>query len=214
MADGPYNPLDKRNLGVSVAKAMLNRAPSHLPLEDRFSGAGIYAIYYTGSFPLYGKIAAANKNGLFRWPIYVGKATPRGGRRGGVGIADDPGPVLFNRIREHCRSLEQAQNLDVADFFCRHLVVDDIWIPLGESLLIDMFKPVWNMLLDGFGNHAPGSGRYNQQRSPWDMVHPGRDWAERCAENQTSHKDIVASVKKGVARLSRESLSDQEGTGG
>jgi len=32
---------------------------------------------------------------------------------------------------------------------------------------------------DGFGNHDPGSGRYNQKRSVWDQVHPGRSWATR-----------------------------------
>jgi hypothetical protein len=26
--------------------------------------------------------------------------------------------------------------------------VDDIWIPLGESLLIEMFSPLWNKVLD------------------------------------------------------------------
>ena len=33
-----------------------------------------------------------------------------------------------------------AENLDVDDFECRYLIVDDIWIPLGETLLIGRFK--------------------------------------------------------------------------
>jgi hypothetical protein len=64
-------------------------------------------------------------------------------------------------------------------FYCRFLVVDDIWIPLGESLLIEKTKPLWNVIVDGFGNHDPGKGRYNQQMSAWDTLHPGRDWAKK-----------------------------------
>lgn len=46
----PYNPLDKRNLGVSVADALLERPILPLPPADSFVGAGIYAIYYVGNF--------------------------------------------------------------------------------------------------------------------------------------------------------------------
>lgn len=61
-----------------------------------------------------------------------------------------------------------------------------VWIPLGKSLLIRMFNPVWNKLIDGFGNHDPGKGRYNQQRSPWDVLHSGRSWAEKLQPNPKS----------------------------
>ena len=40
----PYNPLDKKNLGVSVADALLARNVESLPLSEPFIGAGIYAI--------------------------------------------------------------------------------------------------------------------------------------------------------------------------
>ena len=49
-----------------------------------------------------------------------------------------------------------------------------VWIPLGESLLIERFKPVWNMVIDGFSNNAPGKRRFSQHRSLWDVLHPGR----------------------------------------
>jgi hypothetical protein len=52
-----YNPLDKRNLGVSVADALLAKALGPLPPEEPFIGAGVYAIYYTGGFPAYGQIS-------------------------------------------------------------------------------------------------------------------------------------------------------------
>ncbi|MDR2213154.1 MAG: Eco29kI family restriction endonuclease, partial [Pseudomonadales bacterium] len=117
--------------------------------------------------------------GQYKWPIYVGKAVPPGARKGGFGLGENPGQALYNRLAEHAKSIEQAQNLELSDFFCRFLVVEDIWIPLAESLLIEMYKPLWNRKIDGFGNHDPGSGRHNQRRSNWDILHPGRPWAEK-----------------------------------
>lgn len=49
----PYNPLDKENLGRSVAGAMLNSTVFPLRGLEPFHGAGIYAIYYTGDFAPY-----------------------------------------------------------------------------------------------------------------------------------------------------------------
>lgn len=174
----PYNPLHKRNLGESVAKALLSEPVVPLP-PDRFIGAGIYAIYYTGPFEAYEEIAKYNRDNKFLWPIYVGKAVPAGARTGGFGLDADPGDVLYKRLVEHAASIDQAHNLNKDDFRCRYLVVDDIWIPLAESLLIEKFFPVWNKKIDGFGNHNPGAGRYNQRKSSWDVLHPGRPWAER-----------------------------------
>jgi len=197
----PYNPLDKRNLGVSVADALLARPVVDLPPPDRFIGAGIYAIYYAGDFAPYAPISSANAKGNFGKPIYVGKAVPAGARKGGFGLDADPGTVLYNRLAEHAQSIKQAStNLNLADFKCRYLVVDDIWIPLGESLLIQMFTPIWNHVVDGFGNHDPGGGRYNQQRSPWDMIHPGRSWAEKCQPNLKTEDQIIASITDALAQ--------------
>ena len=186
----PYNPLDKKNLGVSVTDALLQREAVRLP-PDRFDGAGVYAIYYTGDFEPYQKIAAANRQHRFRQPVYVGKAVPRGRRKGGLDSTENPGPVLSARLGQHARSIDQANNLDLKDFWCRHLVVDDIWIPLGESLLIERFAPVWNKLIDGFGNHDPGGGRRNQARSLWDVLHPGRPWADRLQPGVLTSEEIV-----------------------
>ena len=53
-------------------------------------------------------------------------------------------------------------------------MVDDIWIPLGENILIERFKPLWNQVIDGFGNNDPGGRRATQYRSHWDVLHPGK----------------------------------------
>ncbi|MBI2876369.1 MAG: Eco29kI family restriction endonuclease [Candidatus Tectomicrobia bacterium] len=192
----PYNPLNKKNLGVSVADALLARNVEPLRLSEPFIGAGIYALYYIGDFPTYKPIAETNQNGQFKAPIYVGKAVPAGARKGGYGLDVSPGTVLYERLIEHAESVEQTQDLDVKDFYCRYLAVDDIWIPLGESLLIEMFSPLWNMLIDGFGNHDPGKGRYNQQCSKWDVIHPGRPWAAKLQPNKRSAQEILEKVQE------------------
>lgn len=99
-------------------------------------------------------------------------------------------------LAEHAESIRHSKNLELDDFSCRYLVVDDIWIPLGESLLIQMFSPVWNRVIDGFGNHDPGKGRHQGQRPQWDVVHPGRSWAERLQPNPKSESELLASVAK------------------
>jgi hypothetical protein len=101
------------------------------------------------------------------------------------------GRWLFNRLKEHAESVSLVENLNVADFYCRFLVVEDIWIPLGESLLIAKFTPVWNRMIDGFGNHDPGAGRYAGMRPRWDVLHPGRGWAFKCAERPESAELIA-----------------------
>ena len=195
MSNIPFNPLDKLSLARAVAKALLERPCHPLPPAESFAGAGIYAVYYTGRFPPYEKIAALNREGKFLAPIYVGKATPQGGRRGGFELGGAAGTVLYNRLREHAETIEQAENLDLADFYFRCLVVDDIWIPLGEQLLIQSFSPVWNRVIDGFGNHDPGAGRQRQQRSPWDVLHPGRAWARRLQPNRKSAPAVLGEIE-------------------
>lgn len=96
----PFNPLDKSNLGESVAEAMLSQPVGLLPPEP-FAGAGIYAIYYVGKFSLYMEVAEQNKDEQYKWPIYVGKAVPAGARKGGFGLGADPGQVLHKRLVEH-----------------------------------------------------------------------------------------------------------------
>lgn len=193
-ASEPYNPLDKKHLGESVADAMLRSEPTPLGSIKKFVGAGIYAIYYSGDFEPYRLISDQNQNGEYNLPIYVGKAVPAGARKGGVGLGSNPGTVLFSRLNEHAKSIDQAENLELDHFVSRFLVVDDIWIPLGESLLIAKFSPLWNKRVDGFGNHDPGSGRYDQTRSRWDVLHPGRPWAIRCKERPEDQEQIATEL--------------------
>lgn len=191
----PFNPLDTKNLAASIAEAMLTRKAYPLGKIPDFKGAGIYAIYYSGNFPPYAEIAKRNADGRLTAPIYVGKAIPSGARKGGGAGGASNGKSLLNRLTEHATSIAVASNLEISDFFCRFLVVEDIWIPLGESLLIARHAPVWNSLVDGFGNHDPGKGRYEGLRPRWDLVHPGRLWALKCKKREETAEDIHRDIE-------------------
>ena len=112
----PYNPLDKTNLGASVAEALLGRKPRGMGEIVPFVGAGIYAIYYTGNFPAYARIAEPNRIAELVAPIYVGKAIPAGGRKGGAGLGSQMTKALYNRLSEHAESIKASVNLSIEDF--------------------------------------------------------------------------------------------------
>jgi hypothetical protein len=194
-----FNPLDKQNLGESIVGALL--ASPARPLKDitRFNGAGVYAIYYHGSLACYKPLSDFNKNGP-EYPIYVGKAIPKGGRRGAILDASLESKALFERLKEHKDSIETVKSLDINDFTFKCLVVDDVWISLGETLVIQKYEPLWNQVVEGFGNHDPGGGRYNGKRPPWDEFHPGRVWAARCQAAAFNKAQIQQKIAEYMAR--------------
>ncbi len=196
----PYNPLEKKNLGASVAEALLSR-PVH-PLGDlpKFEGAGIYVLYYAGPHQAYRRIAELNAGPDPQIPIYVGKSIPSGGRKGLPRDDSKPGKSLLNRLSEHADSIKSVASLELADFRCRFLCVDDIWIPLGESLLIAKFSPLWNIFVEGFGNHDPGRGRHAGMVSRWDALHPGRAWAAKCQPRPETAEQIAVDIETRLAQ--------------
>jgi hypothetical protein len=155
-----------------------------LPPPVKFHGTGVYAIYFIGKSNLYADIALKNRI-EFSMPIYVGKAVPRGWRQARNETQTSVKTYELNgRLNEHARSIEQAKNLILKDFHCRFMILEDgasSLISTVEAALIRNYKPIWNTQIDGFGNHDPGKGRYNQAKSEWDVIHPGRPWAEKCS---------------------------------
>lgn len=206
----PYNPLDKLNLGKSVVQALLGQDARAMAGIGEIRGAGVYAIYYTGSFPAYEPVASQNRNSVFGQPIYVGKAVPKGGRKGGITTDMSKGTALRDRLRQHAASIEQAENLELEDFHYRCLVVDDIWIPLGENMVIETFRPIWNVVIDGFGNKDPGNRRAAQYLSSWDTLHPGRLFARKLAAGRATPESVRAKLDKYFAGLSVPLIREQD----
>ena len=185
---------------VEDAIAFFADTPVHpLPPTDRFIGPGVYGLYYTGDFGPYAPIAQANRNGMVK-PIYVGKAVPPGWRQGR--ISDSVTADLHNRIGQHGASITLADNLNLDDFQCRFMIIRGIESDLigpVEAELIRRHQPLWNVGIDGFGNHDPGSGRYAQARSQWDILHPGRRWAERLTGTSPAAEDVLNRVRRFLA---------------
>lgn len=192
-----FNPLDLRNLGDSIARAMGESEPAPLGSLPKFNGAGIYALYYAGDHAAYAPLVEANRAATDPHPIYVGKASPKGGRKGLA--SPEVGTSLRSRLSQHARSVSEAVNLELDDFSARWLVLEDVWVSLGETVLIRRHSPVWNAVVDGFGNHAPGSGRSAGLRPRWDVLHPGRSWAAELASSSESQDQVIQDVHEYLA---------------
>ena len=222
MATRPYNPLDKLNLARSIQAEILSRPVDTFDRTGGIVGAGVYAIYYRGLFEAYAPLAEANSE-AWTCPIYVGKAIPKGGRKGGLSDASSSSLALDARLRKHAESIKAAGNLNLEDFGFCHIVLDDIWIPLGENILIESFKPLWNVVVEGFGINDPGKGRINQKQSPWDVLHPGRDYAARLTGGGPDHDAVrgriddhfagrpLRSLPRALAKVAAEASADDRG---
>lgn len=176
-----------------------NGTPVHqLPPPVKFHGVGVYAIYYVGDSKYYEDLYKENRL-EFRMPIYVGKAVPSGWRQGRAAKTSGLTYELHNRLKEHSKSIEQTDNLELTDFYCRFMILEgggEDLIGTVEAALIRYYKPIWNTVIDGFGNHDPGSGRYKQAKSEWDILHQGRSWADKCAGISSSKEQVEAKAKK------------------
>lgn len=167
-----------------------------MPPIEPFDGSGVYALYFIGHSDLYEPLYNLNRTS-FNQPIYVGKAVPRGWRQGRV--TDSSAKELYIRLTDHAKSIKQANNLSIEDFFCRFMILEGAassLIGTVEAALIRHFRPIWNCLIDGFGNHDPGNGRYEQVQSDWDLLHPGRSWASKCAVSTKSVGDLRNSIMR------------------
>ena len=171
-----------------------NGTPVHLlPPPDNFIGAGVYALYYIGNNPLYKHLYEENRISFVQ-PIYVGKAVPRGWRQARLQQASNE---LYTRLCDHTNSINQAKNLCLDDFRCRFMILEDAatdMIGTVEASLIRLYTPIWNSCIDGFGNHDPGRGRYDQAKSDWDIIHPGRKWADKLRGSHPTEKAVKAKA--------------------
>lgn len=142
-------------INVLVREICLSTVMSIDDARQQHKESGIYCLYYLDTkHPYYGALGKDE-------PIYIGKAISN----------------LSTRLRDHQKSVQQSTNLNESNLKCCIIPVKQEWCAGCEQALIDYYTPLWNLVVKGFGNHAPGSGRKHQVRSMWDMLHPGRVWA-------------------------------------
>jgi hypothetical protein len=195
---------------IKDAVRFFNGTPvQDIPLPTRFFGCGVYALYYIGVHPLYERLSAINRLS-YDVPIYVGKAVPHGWRRGRVSDSTlNQTSELHSRIMEHTQNVFLGDGLSVNEFACRFVIFEEggsAMISTVEAALIKLFRPLWNTVVDGFGNHTPGAGRFEQAKSDWDVLHFGRPFADRCSGIPKS----VDTIHKNIDRHFSEMKSSNE----
>lgn len=203
---------------VKDAVRFFNGTPVHpLPPPERFYGTGIYALYYTGKSAPYAKYSDLNRL-AYEFPIYLGKAVPQGWRQARTADAEGQNTTaLYSRIRQHANSIVKVSNLNVHDFACRFMIFEGAssdMIGTLEASVIKWKRPLWNSYLDGFGNHDPGRGRYEQAKSEWDVLHPGRSWAKKCKGKTRTRKSILAGVEKFLGDIGDKDSTPHDPSGG
>jgi len=188
-----FDPSNPNVVGRIVGITMIAQARKPLANVERFYGSGVYAIYYNGGFPTYSGVSKREH------PIYVGKADPADPASK---TAMEQGNRLASRLNDHRKNIAKAATtLRLEDFEYRALVVQTGWQTPAEDYLIDLFKPIWNSevgICYGFGKHGDDPGTRSNLRSPWDTLHPGRDWAHRDPKMKDARprERIVKEIKQ------------------
>ncbi|MGZ9242768.1 MAG: Eco29kI family restriction endonuclease [Candidatus Binatia bacterium] len=187
--DKIFDPSDPKTAGRMVALTLVAQPRHSLARIPDFYGAGVYAIYYKGDFLPYAPLSGREH------PIYVGKADPDDAS------AKDSirqGAKLSARLNEHARNIRKASStLDIDDFECRFLIVQTGYQKSAEGYLINFFAPIWNSetkICFGLGKHGDSADTRGNKRSPWDTMHPGREWANRTTEDQKPAPLIVEQI--------------------
>ena len=176
----------------SILKAMLEELYKQplIELNEKLlspeADAGIYCLYYTGNTnTLYNGISA-------EFPIYIGKASRH---------EEDEKKrksSLYKRISEHRSSIcmveknsciDPRRSIRLCDFRMRYLSLSHTMTAGCETLLIAYYRPLWNVLITGFGKHSPGKTR-SPESALWDLLHIGR-WCKEMTEEMQSKVDIL-----------------------
>jgi Eco29kI-like restriction endonuclease len=182
MPSATFDPSDPKIVGRMVSLALLAQPLMRLSEMRSSYGSGVYAIYYAGDHPLYAGISGSET------PIYVGKADPA---NDDASNPREQGARLTARLLEHAGTIatveahaaswdEGFQPIRLGDFLCRKLVCATNAQLVAEKHLIRTFWPIWNAETKacwGMSKHGDAASTRANKRSPWDVVHPGRQWA-------------------------------------
>ncbi|EQD49961.1 Restriction endonuclease, type II, Eco29kI [mine drainage metagenome] len=120
---------------------------------------------------------------------------------------------MYGRLSEHRKTIKKASDcatdkgepfpLRTQDFECRRLVCATNAQLAAEQHLIRLFKPIWNSEIRicwGIGKHGDSADTRKNKRSPWDVLHPGRDWAlDVILKDKMSPEKIAARIAKHLA---------------
>ena len=185
-----FDPCDSKNIQYFSIFALLSQTIIPLNSINPFCGSGIYAIYYKGNYSLYNKISNTET------PIYIGKSSPLSIS---LNSNDKKNFYLMKRLEEHKKNISKAEStLNINDFYCRWILVKSGWESILESYMINFFNPIWNKetkLIFGFGKHGDSTKTRLNKRSPWDTLHPSREWA---SDTKLKDKKTISQIENEV----------------
>ena len=201
-----FDPAKPSIAGRLVALALVAQPLIPLFRLDKMYGSGVYAIYYFGTHPAYKKLSGTET------PIYVGKADPRSSE---AKTSREQGPQLYGRIKDHRKAISTVEKyalnhegplaLRLEDFQYRRLVVATNAQLTAERYLISLFEPIWNeetRICWGISKHGDLATTRSNDRSPWDVLHPGRKWAlSNILKDKKSRDQILAEIDVHLAEL-------------
>lgn len=121
---------------VKDAIRFFNGTPVHpLPPSEIFMGTGVYALYYTGQNNLYRKYAKLNRL-AYNYPIYVGKAIPKGWRQARLSDNVHPGRGHYEQAKsdwdvihpgrswaDRCNGVPRSEVYLIDGFLDRHFYI-------------------------------------------------------------------------------------------
>ena len=128
-------------------------------------------------------------------PVYVGQALSHNSATGKETAGGSS--RLWQRIRDHSRSISGTADLILGEFGARLLAMPDVHSDLGENGLRVFYKPVWNAILNGFGSHEQGQSTRQSGKSRWDTVHPGR--ARTFGDTKYDRQDLIAQAREHIS---------------
>jgi hypothetical protein len=205
---GSFDPADPKVVGRMVALALI--AQHRVPLRSVAPtyGSGVYAIYYNGDHPLYERISGTET------PIYVGKADPADRE---ASTPREQGSKLTSRLLEHAGTIATVEDyfdqtnpphvaaIRLDDFTCRRLVCATNAQLVAEKQLIAKFWPIWNADTKacwGMSKHGDSAKTRANKRSPWDVVHPGRQWAlDDSLVDSLTESEVEERISETLARV-------------
>jgi hypothetical protein len=201
-----FDPSKPSIAGRLVGLALVAQPLIPMSRLDKMYGSGVYAIYYFGPHPAYQKISGTET------PIYAGKADPE---FSDAKTAREQGPQLYGRLKDHQKSIRTVEQyamehqhkdaLHINDFRYRRLVVATNAQLTAERSLISLFEPIWNedtKICWGISKHGDKDTTRANDRSPWDVLHPGRKWAiSDLLKDKKSKEQIFEDIDTHLSEL-------------